>query len=83
MTQISKNQLVFLKTQRKNRFIISTGRRLLFTFFLLSWELSSLFGWIDSFIFSSPSKVLLCFWSMVIDKSIFLHIAHTLHMEHF
>ena len=79
MTQVSKNQLVFLKTQRKNRIIISTGRLLLFTLFLLSWELSSLFGWIDSFIFSSPSKVLLCFWSMVIDKSIFLHIGITLY----
>ena len=31
-------------------------------------------GIIDSFIFSSPSKIALCFWDMVLDKSIFLHI---------
>ena len=36
-------------------------------------------GFIDSFIFSSPSKVAACFWSMVCDKSIFLHITVTLY----
>lgn len=36
-------------------------------------------GIIDSFIFSSPSKIALCFWGMVLDKSIFLHIGVTLY----
>ena len=40
---------------------------------------SSAFPELDSFIFSSPSKIALCFWGMVLDKSIFLHIGVTLY----
>lgn len=36
-------------------------------------------GIIDSFIFSSPSKIVRCFCSMVKDKSIFHHIGITLY----
>ena len=43
------------------------------------WEITSQTGIIDSFIFSSPSKIALCFFDMVLDKSIFLHIGITLY----
>ena len=36
-------------------------------------------GIIDSFVFSSPSKIVRCFWNMVLDKSIFQHLwSHSL-----
>lgn len=54
-------------------------RILILALFLLLWEITAQFGIIDSFIFSSPSKIALCFWSMVLDKSIFLHIGVTLY----
>jgi len=79
MTSLSKNQLLFLKQQKKHRCIVSYSRILVFVAFLLLWELSSYFGLIDSFIFSSPSQVILCFWGMVLDGSIFLHIGITLY----
>ena len=47
--------------------------------FLLLWELTAHYGIIDSFIFSSPSKIARCFWSMVMDKSIFTHLGLTLY----
>ena len=47
--------------------------------FLLLWELTAHYGIIDSFIFSSPSKIARCFWSMVMDKSIFTHLGMTLY----
>ena len=79
MSNVSKNQLRFLKNKRKHQRIVLASRILILVTFLLLWEILTHFGIIDSFIFSSPSKVILCFWSMVLDKSIFLHIGVTLY----
>lgn len=79
MYEISVTQVQFLKSQKKHRLIVRSARILLLVSFLLLWEFTSAIGLIDSFIFSSPSKIILCFWSMVKDKSIFLHIGVTLY----
>lgn len=79
MPDISNSQIKYLKSQQKHKWIVRISRILVFVVFLASWELASGFGIIDSFIFSSPSQVILCFWSMVLDKSIFLHIGVTLY----
>lgn len=69
----------FLKKQRLNRWFICFSRIAIFLLFLLIWEFASKTGLIDSFIFSSPTQIILCFWSMVLDRSIFLHIGVTLY----
>ena len=69
----------FLKKQRFERWFIRLSRIAIFLLFLLMWELASRIGIIDSIVFSSPSQVAICFWNMVIDKSIFLHIGITLY----
>lgn len=79
MGNLSSAQFNYLRQQRKHRLIVRAGRFLLLTGFLLIWEITATLGIIDSFIFSSPSKVALCFWSMVKDRSIFLHIGITLY----
>lgn len=79
MNNISITQIQFLKNQKKHHIYIKSTRILLLVAFLLLWEYTSANEIIDSFIFSSPSKILLCFWSMVEDKSIFLHIGVTLY----
>ena len=79
MNEPSALQIRFLKEHKKNVWIVRSARILLLVGFLLLWEITSYVGIIDSFIFSSPSKVALCFWSMVLDKSIFLHIGITLY----
>ena len=79
MNEMSIAQIQYLKSQRQHKQIVLVSRILLLVGFLGLWELSASLGWIDSFIFSSPSKVALCFWEMVLDKSIFLHVGITLY----
>ena len=60
---LQKNYL--LREKQKKQFI-SLMRILLFFLFLGLWELSARLGWIDSFIFSSPSQIILTFWDMTL-----------------
>ena len=46
--------------------------------FLASWEITTRLGILDSFIFSSPSRVIKTFLKMASDGSIFYHIGVTL-----
>ena len=76
--EISPAQASFLKSIRQNKRVVQFSRIFLLLFFLGLWELSAQMNWIDSFIFCSPSKIALCFWEMLLDKSIFSHIGITL-----
>ena len=75
----SDGQELFLYRLRRHRMIVCAARILILILFLLLWELCADHGIIDSFIFSSPSRIALCFWEMVLDRSIFLHIGITLY----
>ena len=68
----------YLARQKKEKHIILAARTLLFVLFMGLWEISSDLGWIDSFIFSSPSLIAKTFLSMCRDQSLFAHIAVTL-----
>ena len=77
--ELSENQINYLKKQKKHKCIVGISRILILFSFLFLWEFTANVGIIDSFIFSSPSKIALCFWGMVLDKSIFLHTNVTLY----
>lgn len=79
MNELSKEQTAYLLRLRKHKRIVRVSRILILLSFLFIWEFTANVGIIDSFIFSSPSKIALCFWGMVIDKSIFLHMGVTLY----
>lgn len=79
MKKLSDAQLAYLNHHRKKERFIQLARIFALCAFLCIWELASFTGLIDSFIFSSPSQVLLCFWSMILDHSIFMHIGVTLY----
>ena len=79
MSNPSRNQLAYLRKQKHHRIFVRFSRVFVFIAFLLLWEVTTRLEIIDSFIFSSPSKVAICFWNMVLDKSIFLHIGVTLY----
>lgn len=79
MNNLSSAQLHYLKKKRIHRHIVSFSRTAILILFLLTWEFTANAGIIDSFIFSSPTKIVRCFWGMVLDKSIFLHIGITLY----
>ena len=74
----SPSQILYLKKLKLHHQFVIFFRIFILVFFLVFWELGTRNGWIDSFIFSSPSKIMKCYWNMVLDKSIFLHIGITL-----
>ena len=75
----SPGQLHYLRIQKRHKYIVKCSRILILFTFLFLWEFSANTGIIDSFIFSSPSRIVLCFWEMFLDKSIFLHLGVTLY----
>ncbi len=74
MSDLSTAQLNYLNKQKKYTRIVQISRIFLLLAFLFIWEFSANIGLIDSFIFSSPSKIALCFWDMLKDHSIWTHI---------
>ena len=79
VNEMSVKQQEFLKGRQKHRTIVSVFQVLILLLFFILWKISSATGLIDSFIFSSPSKIVRCFWNMVCDRSIFLHVGVTVY----
>ena len=79
MNELSKNQLHYLNMRRRHKRIVAVSRVSILLTFLFLWEFSANTGLIDSFIFSSPSRIALCFLEMTGDGSIFRHIGVTLY----
>ncbi len=68
----------FVRRHKRHRKQITSCRFLLLVFFLVFWEISADTGLIDSFFFSSPSRVVMLFMEMCMDYTIFFHIGITL-----
>ena len=68
----------FMRKHRRHHHMITFLRILVFVLFLILWELSADLGWIDSFFFSSPSRVVLCFIKQIQTNSLLSHIGVTL-----
>lgn len=68
----------FVKAHKQYHLRISSCRFILFLLFLAIWEGAAYVGWIDTFFFSSPSRVLSCFIELTLHKALFLHIAITM-----
>lgn len=79
MNEISAGQQRFLHLRRRHKRIVRVSRVAILLSFLFIWEFTANVGIIDSFVFSSPSKIALCFWAMAQDHSIFVHIWVTLY----
>lgn len=79
LNELSPGQMQFLNQRKKHKRIVRVSRIAILLSFLFIWEFTANVGIIDSFIFSSPSKIALCFWNMVMDHTIFLHVGVTLY----
>lgn len=79
MAKLSAGQTRYLNELKRHRLTVRISQILILVCLLLLWEICADTGVIDSFIFSSPSKIALCFWSMVLEGSIFLHLGITLY----
>ena len=78
MNNLSPAQARYLAGRKRERILITVSRILILLGFLLFWEVSARLGWIDSFIFSSPSAIGDNFLAMCRDQSLFTHIGVTL-----
>lgn len=68
----------FVRNHKRYHHRVSYCRFFIFALFLILWEAAANIGWIDSFFFSSPSRVLSCFLELTTEKALFLHIGITL-----
>ena len=73
----SQAQQKFIALQKKRRQTVKIVRILLLIGVLMLWELCARAGIINDFIFSSPVKIWRCFFSMLLDGSMFLHTGIT------
>lgn len=68
----------FVLTHRRHHHQVSSWRFVLFALFLALWEASASLGWIDSFFFSSPSRVAVCLVKQFSSNHLPAHIGVTL-----
>lgn len=71
-------QQEFILKQRRRRRLVTVCRVLLLFIILALWEVCARLGIINDFIFSSPSRIADCFYTMLLDGSIFLHTGITI-----
>lgn len=76
--QPSAAQLSYLQLRLRHKHRIITARILILVAFLVFWEVSSCLGWIDSFIFSSPSSLLMTAGDLLMNQGLLYHILLTL-----
>lgn len=76
-TQLTKQE-EFVRKHRRHHHEIASWRTIIFVLFLILWEVSADLKWIDSFFFSSPSRVARCFVEQLQYNALLSHIGITL-----
>jgi len=71
---MSLEQILYLKKLKKEKYLILGIQIFIILGFILAWELLNKYNVINSFIFSSPSKIIKCLYSLAIDNNLFYHI---------
>lgn len=71
-------QELYIEGHRRQHRQVSYARFFLLAAFLLLWECSADLGWIDSFFFSSPSRVLRCYVRLWWEQQLAFHMGITL-----
>lgn len=70
----SKEHINYLKKRKKEKIIITISQLLILIIFLIIWQLLANFNIINTFIFSSPKKVLDTLINLYNTKNLFSHI---------
>ena len=71
-------QELFIKKHRRYHKEVTFFRLGIFLLFISLWEIAADLGWIDSFFFSSPSRILLCLKDQLLKNDLLFHIGITL-----
>ena len=78
MSELSIAQQKYLTAQKRHKRTVTCSRFLIFIIFAFLWEAAAYLGLIDSFIFSSPSKIMICFYKLLTEQTLLKHIGITL-----
>jgi NitT/TauT family transport system permease protein len=76
---MSNEHLEYLKNNKKDKIKIYTGQTLILIIFIIAWQLITDLKIIDSFIVSSPKKIIDTLVSLYKDNNLFIHITATLY----
>ncbi len=74
MSTYSLEHKEFLKKRKRNHLFVITCQILIVFFFLVIWEIASRFGWINTFLSSSPTKVFQTFLSLAKQNQLWSHV---------
>ena len=77
MSTYSKEHIDYLKKRKKNKIIVLFFQVFIIVLFLITWELSSRLGLINSFLSSSPTQVYNTFISLLKQNNIWNHVLIT------
>lgn len=75
---MSLEHIIYLKKRKHEKWFILISQILITFLFLTLWELLSKYNIINSFIFSSPSKIINCIYQLAENNNLFYHIWITL-----
>ena len=70
----SKARRIYLKTLKKDKFIVIFSQIMLFLTFLGIWQLLSDTGVIDPFFFSSPIRIAKTFADLISKNNLWIHV---------
>lgn len=74
MSTYSLEHKKFLKKRRKRKYFIIFWQLMIVAFFLILWEMAARWGWINTFLSSSPSKVITTFQSLLKQNNLWNHV---------
>ncbi len=74
----SPEHLLYLRGVQKKNILVNIARFAILLFFLLIWELSAQFEWVNPFITSSPSRIAKTIAELYTSGSLFHHLGTTL-----
>ncbi len=77
-TNYSPEHLAYLRGVKKKSILVNMARLSILFFFLLIWELSARFEWVNPFITSSPSRIGRTIADLYKDGVLFHHVGTTL-----
>ncbi len=77
-TSYSKEHLLYLKKVQKKNVVVNIARFAILALFLILWELSARFAWINPFITSSPSRIAKTIADLYKNGTLLNHVGTTL-----
>ena len=74
----SKDHILYLKNAQKKSLLVSIARLAILFTFLLLWDLSAKYAWINPFITSSPARITKTISELYKNGTLFYHVGTTL-----